>query len=172
MARMILLLLMVIMLQRVGFSCDLDSEGVAGLPPQRMNTVSMAIVGGFPIPVYGLSLLVPADSTEEPCWIITLSGYKDMWAGPPIVMSGGMGYNIRLDPILSIRPAISIGDFGLSPQAGESYIVFTVHLGLWIEGRVSRRVTIVANLEKRFDITYRYYSPWGLGVGIRVDLER
>jgi len=136
-----------------------------------VNTVSLAMVGGFPLRVYGLSVLIPADTTAEPCWILTLSGYKDMWAKPAVVLSGGMGFNIRLAPRVSIRPAVGVGDFGFSEEGGESYGVATIHLDLWAEVQVSDCLAFVGNIQKRFDISYRHYSPWGVAVGIRVSFE-
>jgi hypothetical protein len=144
---------------------DLPAQGLDS--PRRINTVSVALVGGVPLPMYGLSVFLPTDSTEESCWIITLSGYKEMWADPAVVLSGAIGWHIKLTPVLTIRPTFGLGDLGLVRPPQEAFAVFTVHLGLWVEAHVSRQLSIVANFDKRLDVTYRYYSPWGLGVGMR-----
>jgi hypothetical protein len=135
-----------------------------------MNTLSMAAYGGVPAPLFGLTVFVPTDSTEESCWIITVSGYRDVWASPPIVLSGGIGWNVKPFEEVVLRPTFGIGDGGLAPNY-QFYSVFTVHLGLWAEYKLSHRISLIANYEKRFDITYRFWSPWGLSVGVKFNLE-
>jgi hypothetical protein len=137
----------------------------------RVNTVSIALFGGFPVPVYGLSVFVPTDSTEESCWMITFSGYKNMWASPEVVLSGSIGWNIRPLLAVTIRPTIGLGDGGIAYD-GQFLVMFTIHVGLWGEYQVSHRVSFFANCDKRFDIAYRFWSPWGISAGIRVNLER
>jgi hypothetical protein len=167
-----MLALMAVLLQSVCLSSGSGHSGSGGELSRRMNTFSVALVGGFPIPVYGLTVFVPADSTEDPCWIVTLSGFKDMWASPPIALSVGMAFNILIDETFLVRPTVCVGDIGITRDFGQSYGVATLHVGLWAEKAISGSVWVVAEAEKRFDIAYRYYSPWGVCVGIRVNLER
>ena len=148
---------------------DLPDRGTN--PPPRVNTVSVALVGGIPLPMYGLSIFLPTDSTEESCWIITLSGYDDIWADPAVVLSGAIGWHIKIPPVVTIRPTFGLGDLGFVRPPQESFAVFTVRLGLWVEVQVSKRLSLVADFDKRFDASYRYFSPWGVGVGLRFHLK-
>jgi hypothetical protein len=126
----------------------------------------LAIGVGLPVFSYNASVLFDFDSTHSNCFIVSLSGYPDLWARPPVVLSFSIGYNIPIGTESILRPAFGLGDGGFGVDG--AFAVTTVHCALWAEVKVSKRMSMSALLEKRFDIAYRYWSPVTLTLGINI----
>ncbi len=152
----------------VAFGCTTSLAGSDSCANQSpwANTTSIALYGGAPFPMYGFSVLIPLDSTEGQCCIFTLSGYDQMWSLPAVALSASFGWDIALARNIIVRPMLGIGDFGITGGT-EAEVYPTIHFGLWVETHISQRVSFALIYEKRFDVAYRFYFPWGIGAGVR-----